>query len=291
MRRHRPSGQHTRGKTAENRLRQIDVYVALALPHMLRRGEPLCVDLGFGARPWTSLEMADRFARINPEVRILGVEIDPNRVEDALPFAEPPRVDFALGGFDLTATLGGHRARFVRAYNVLRQYDEREVDAALGHIAEALEPGGVLVEGTSNPTGAMVAFDVWRKPQVAAGPPVIGSAQTSDLVARVRVSHGLEHVALVFGTNFRELHEPADYQTILPKRLIHRMLDTEPARFFADWRISAGIARGSVAHGGRREQWAVTAETLRERFGWHVDPRRRLLARGFLVLGSDLAGL
>ena len=269
--RHRPSGQHTRGKTAENRLRQVDVYVALALADTLRSGEPLVVDLGFGARPWTALEMADRLARVNPRVRVLGVEIDPDRVEDAMPFADPPRVDFAVGGFNLTAVLGGRRARLVRAYNVLRQYDEREVAEALMRTAEALEPGGVLLEGTSNPTGAMVAFDVWRK---------VGGGSSAG--------PRLEHLALVFGTNFREARDPADYQTILPKRLIHRMLDDEPARFFADWRRASEIARGVARHASRREQWAVAAETLRERFGWPIDVRRRLLARGFMSLGMRL---
>jgi hypothetical protein len=271
--RHRPAGQPTRGKTAENRLRQVDVYTAVALAHVLRGGEPLVVDLGFGARPWTALEMADRFAQVNPAVRVLGVEIDPDRVADALPFADPPRVGFAVGGFNLARVLGGQRARVVRAYNVLRQYEEADVPGAMALIAEALEPGGILIEGTSNPSGAMVAFDVWRKPATMAPGNDAGS---------------LEHVALVFGTNFRADHEPGDYQTILPKRLIHRMLEPKPARLFADWRVAAEIARGATAGGGRRERWGTAAETLRARFGWPIDPRPRLLARGFLTLNSGL---
>jgi hypothetical protein len=159
----------------------------------------------------------------------------------------------------------------VRAYNVLRQYEENAALPALTQTAEALDPGGLLIEGTCNPTGAMVAFDVWRREPDATGGPV----------------PGLAHVALVFGTNLRESHEPADYQTILPKRLIHRMLDPEPARFFADWRRATDIARAGAAHAGRREQWAQAAEQLRER-GWPVDVRRRLLARGFLALGATL---
>jgi SAM-dependent methyltransferase len=290
-RRHRPTGQHTRGKTAENRLRQVDVYVALALADTLRAGEPLAVDLGFGARPWTALEMAERLARVNPRVRVLGVEIDPERVADARPFADPPRVDFVLGGFNLERVIGDGTARLIRAYNVLRQYDEADVDAAIAQIAQALEPGGVLIEGTSNPTGAMVAFDVWRKPTAAGGACGRAGGSASGGSAAAVASHGLAHVALVFGTNFREVHQPADYQTILPKRLIHRMLDAEPQRFFAEWRVASDIGRSSGAMpGGRREQWARTAEVLRERFGWPVDQRRRLLARGFMALGTQLDG-
>lgn len=269
--RQRPSGQPTRGKTALNRLRQVDVFVALGLSGVLTGGAPLAVDVGYGAQPWTTLEMAQRWRRTNPELRVIGLEIDPERVAAALPHADPPRTTFARGGFNLAAALGSEKARVVRCYNVLRQYDESDVDDALSQMGAVLEPGGVIVEGTSNPTGGMVAFDVWRKPVTGA---------TSH-------AHGLEHVALVFGTNFRAPLGPADFQTILPKRLIHRMLDEKPARFFADWRL-ASTAALEHRHNGRRRQWATAASALRERFGHPIDPRRRLAERGFLVLRSDL---
>jgi hypothetical protein len=269
--RHRPLGQHTRGKTAENRLRQVDVFVALALGDVLRAGAPLVIDLGFGARPWTALEMAERLRHLNPRLRLLGVEIDAGRVAEAQALAIPPRVEFALGGFDLARVAGPAAARLVRAMNVLRQYDESAVQAALIQTAKAIEPGGVLVEGTSTPTGAMVVFDVWRR-----------DPEAEPL--------GLTHEALVFASNFRGPHAPADYQTILPKRLIHRMPDPEPARFFADWTRAAEIARGAAARGGVRERWVLVARELRERFGWPIDPRERLIERGYLVLRADLRG-
>lgn len=267
-RRPRPSGQPTRGKTALNRLRQVDVYVALAMPGVLRGDPPLVVDLGFGAEAWTTLEMAERWRRIEPSLHVLGVEIDPERVANALPFAEPPATDFALGGFNLADVLGLRQARVVRCYNVLRQYDETEVADALQQIARAVEPGGVLIEGTSNPTGAMVAFDVWRR-------------------AEDDAEEILSHEALVFGTNFREMHGPVDFQTILPKRLIHRMMDAEPRRFFDDWRKATAMTR-SLGQTGKRENWVDSSELLRERFGWPIDRRKRLAERGYLVLANDL---
>lgn len=262
----RPQGQHTRGKTATNRLRQVDVYVALAMPEALRGASSLAVDLGFGAAAWTTLEMAERWRRIEPSLRALGVEIDPERVSAAQPFADPPATGFALGGFNLTAVLGTEKARIVRCYNVLRQYDESEVGSALATIAAAVEPGGVIIEGTSNPTGAMVAFDVWRL-----------------------VGGGLAHEALVFGTNFSHDFEPRDFQTILPKRLIHRMLDDEPARFFDDWRQARAMARGHGA-GASKRAWVTTAELLRSQYGWPIDPRRRMAERGYLVVRETLGG-
>lgn len=266
----RPIGQHTRGKTATNRLRQVDVFTVLALADALAGPSPLAVDVGFGAQAWTTLEMAERWRRAQPGLRVLGIEIDPERVDAAQRFADPPATRFALGGFNVTAATAGEPARVIRCYNVLRQYDEDAVADALAQMAAALEPGGVLIEGTSNPTGGMVAFDVWR----AAGGDGPG---------------GLSHAMLVFGTNFAEDLEPRDFQTILPKRLIHRMLDVEPARFFGDWERAAAIARGTGA-ASPKQRWAETAAILRERFGWPVDPRPRLSERGYLVLGCDLRG-
>src|SRR5258708_36377831 len=54
-RRTRPLGQATRGKTALNRLRQVDDYVELVLSHCLISGVPLVVDIGFGVDAWTTL--------------------------------------------------------------------------------------------------------------------------------------------------------------------------------------------------------------------------------------------
>jgi hypothetical protein len=273
-RRARSAGQPTRGKTALNRLRQIDAYVALALPGILAGGSPLVIDLGFGAQPWTTLEMRERWLRFNPRLRVLGVEIDPARVAAAGPYADPPAVDFRLGGFNLSDILdmpGGKRARLIRCYNVLRQYDETAVRPALDMMAAALEPGGILIEGTSNPTGRIVAFDVYRQSGKA-----------------------LEHQALVFGTNFRGSVEPVDFQTILPMRLIHRMLDPELSAFFQAWRraytLSRGIADCGAANSraARRAQWVAAARLLQSRVDFPVDTRSGLLRRGYVTLRDPL---
>src|SRR5262245_34311453 len=99
-RRTKALGQATRGKTALNRLRQVDTYVALAYPGTLRGGTPLVIDVGFGAYPWTTLEMRERWLNINRDLHVLGVEIDPERVEAAQPYANAPAVAFKLGGFN-----------------------------------------------------------------------------------------------------------------------------------------------------------------------------------------------
>src|SRR5262245_33439401 len=106
----KPEGQPTRGKTASNRLRRVDNFILLYDPGLLKRTDgdfarALFVDLGYGFDPRTTLESAERFRRANPELRILGVEIDKERVEAALPHADN-KTFFRLGGFNLPLQKG-----------------------------------------------------------------------------------------------------------------------------------------------------------------------------------------
>jgi hypothetical protein len=254
----------TRGKTALNRLRQVDTYIALAWSQCLTSGAPLVVDVGYGAQAWTALEMYARWLPLNPRLRLLGVEIEAERVAAALPYAQPPRIDFRLGGFNVADLIGAGQAQLIRAYNVLRQYDESQVAPALAVLSAALAVGGLLIEGTSNPSGRMVVFDVYRK----------------------MPDQTLQHQALVFGTNFREALTPVDFQTILPKRLIHHAHDPRPRAFFAAWERAQQLARGAGQR-GNRQQWLYAVRGLGQ-YGYALDVRPRIVRRGYLVLRDPL---
>ena len=82
------------------------------------------MDLGYGFDARTTLESAARFRRISPDLPILGVEIEKERVEAALPYADE-KTFFRLGGFNLPLIEGEH-VRLIRAFNVLRQYEEKD---------------------------------------------------------------------------------------------------------------------------------------------------------------------
>ena len=69
----------------------------------------------------------NRLRRFNSRLRVLGVAIDPDRVRDAEPFAEPG-LEFRRGGFSLPLA-GNETVSVVCAFNVLRQYAESEVAA------------------------------------------------------------------------------------------------------------------------------------------------------------------
>src|SRR6476660_9399134 len=77
-----PVGQVTRGTTGTNRLRRVDRWIARH-PALRRAADPLVVDLGYGASGVTTLELHARLARARPDVEVIGLEIDPARVDRA----------------------------------------------------------------------------------------------------------------------------------------------------------------------------------------------------------------
>ena len=256
-------GQPTRGKTASNRLRRVDNFILLYEPSLLTRtdgrfADSLFVDLGYGFDPRTTLESASRFRKLNPDLKILGVEIDKERVEAALPFADD-KTYFRLGGFNLPLQ-PGERVGLIRAFNVLRQYEESEFMPAYERLAEFVLPGGLMIEGTSTPFG-----NVWA----------------ANLARRVEPGKW-KFEALVFSTNFHSGFDVEEFQTILPKNYIHRMTGGEPIQdFFAAWKRSASETASAKTFG--LKQWfAASVESLVKK-GFDIDLHKKRLGRGYLI--------
>lgn len=260
----KPEGHPTRGKTASNRLRRVDNFLLQYDPSLLARTDglfaaSLFVDLGYGAEARTTLESARRFRAVNPSLRILGVEIDPQRVAAALPFADE-RTFFRLGGFNLPL-LPGETVRLIRAFNVLRQYEEEDVLPAYARLAERVLPGGLMIEGTSTSFGQLWAANLVRKTETGAW----------------------SREALVFSTNFRLGFEVAEFQTILPKNFIHRVVPGEPIHdFFEAWKRAAAETAAAKTYGLR--QWFIAAAERVAAKGWRVRLQKKWLAKGYLIL-------
>jgi hypothetical protein len=258
----RPLGQPTRGKTAPNRLRKTDIFLAVAYTEWVRHMPGLYVDLGYGAYPITSLETRQRLGRLNPRLQVLGVEIDPARVAAAEPYSRPG-LAFRLGGFNLPL-LPGETVGVIRAFNVLRQYDEAAVDEALRALGAALTPGGLLLEGTSDPLGRLLAFNLYQKQPAGA----------------------LERTALVLAPSLQAGFLPRQLRPVLPKNFIHH---AEPGgridRFFAAWHAAWQHARSGA--NSQRQVFALAALRLAGAYGYRLDRRLALLRRGFLVLAPE----
>ena len=277
----KPQGQPTRGKTASNRLRRVDNFILLYEPSLLTRTDglftdALFVDLGYGFDARTTLESASRFRRLNPDLKILGVEIDKERVDAALPFADK-KTFFRLGGFNLPLK-PGERVRLIRAFNVLRQYEEKDFAPAYERLADYVLPGGLMIEGTSNPFGSIWCANLARKVKESGSSlPVFPSIQE-----QAAGLHSWRFDALVFSTNFRLGFDVEEFQTILPKNLIHHMVRGEPIfDYFEAWKAAAAETSAMKTYGAR--QWFIAAaERMAER-GYALATQRKWLARGFLI--------
>ncbi|MGB0387116.1 MAG: hypothetical protein ACPGWR_20050 [Ardenticatenaceae bacterium] len=267
----KPQGQATRGKTARNRLRRVDNFLLRYDGGLLRRQDgayrrALFVDLGYGAEPITTLESAARLRRVNPDLPILGIEIDPERVAAAQAYADE-RTFFRLGGFNLPLQRWPdgtpERVRLIRAFNVLRQYDESAVADAYARLASYVLPGGLLIEGTSDPFGRLWVANLLRK-----------TAHDADK------SWHLE--ALIFSTNFRTGFDPSHFQAILPKNYIHRVVPGEPIYdFFHAWKQTTSQTR-PLQVWGLRQWFAASAQQLAAR-GYPINTHRKWLTKGWLI--------
>jgi hypothetical protein len=271
MRPVRPPDRPTRGKTAPNRLRRVDHLIAGWDPGLLRRTDgPFAsapvVDLGYGATPVTTLELARRLRRIAPGLPVAGVENDRERVRVAAA-AGGDGIRFVHGGFELGSAAP---ARLIRAFNVLRQYDEVDVAPAYRAMAGAVLPGGLIVEGTSDPTGRVWTAFVVRR------------ADAADAANAPGLPPAVELEAIVFGTNFRGGLDAASFQAVLPKRLIHRMVDGEAAHeFMRAWAVRRRDAAASDTW-GPRYAFGQLALALRAA-GHEIDRPEANARRGWIV--------
>jgi hypothetical protein len=149
----------TRGKTRPGRLRLLDPYVAAQHGGVCGRyfGDEVAVDavdVGIGARPDTTIALHRALRSVDPAVRTYGLDVDAERVA-ALDAAGEEGVEGVVGGFEarFDAPIGT-----VRAANVLRQYALDRVSPALAAMGRWLEPGGLLVEGSTDKTGGRGVF-------------------------------------------------------------------------------------------------------------------------------------
>ncbi len=236
----RPVGTITRGTTNPNRLRRVDRWLSGPQGWRLRRpvSAPVVVDLGYGASPVTAVELHARLRRVRADTEVVGIEIDPARVQAARPL-EREGLTFLVGGFEVPLP-GGAEPTVVRAFNVLRQYDEGEVAGAWATVRQRLAPGGLLVDGTCDELGRR---STWVAVE-ADGP--------RSLSLSLRLSG---------------LQRPSDVAERLPKALIHRNVPGERIHAFLTALDGAWARQAPHASYGARQRFLATAAAVRGE-GW-----------------------
>lgn len=123
---------------------------------------PTIVELGFGASSITAQAWFTRMRARLPEVRCVGVEVDPVRVAQAQRESAMPGVTWKQGGFDFEPPVRAHGVDMVRALNVLRQYAADDAPAAHALMAQHLNEGGLLIEGSCDRQGHRCVVHIQR---------------------------------------------------------------------------------------------------------------------------------
>lgn len=243
-------GVPTRGTTNANRLRRADRWLVNS-PRVRAALEsaaaPVIVDLGYGRLPVTTLELAARLRAVRPDVRVVGLEIDPQRV-----VPEVDGVEFRVGGFELA----GLHPILVRAFNVLRQYPEDAVDAAWAQMQARLAPGGLIIDGTCDELGRRCCWVLLDQD----GP-----------------------VSLTLACDPRHIDRPSDLAERLPKVLIHHNVPGQPIHALLSSADRAWAASAGHSVFGPRDRWRAMLTELRSA-GVPIDPQRRTLRDAVLTV-------
>lgn len=249
----KPIGSVTRGTTNPNRLRRIDRYIA-ALPQ-LKTPKPVVVDLGFGASPITAVELRARLLKVNPAVHVVGIEIERERVERGLAIAEPG-LDFTHGGFETPLPNGLTEATIIRAFNVLRQYEESEVAAAWALMQSRLSEDGLLIEGTCDEIGRLSSWITLSK-----------------------------EAPIWFTVSLRlnGLETPSKVAERLPKALIHHNVPGERIHDWLQALDKAWARHAPLSTFGPIQRWLAVCEELVAE-GWPIKVDRKRWRLGELTL-------
>lgn len=237
-------GLPTRGTTNPNRLRRVDRWIVGTHSALLRSvPSPVVVDLGYGSSPVTTVEFAARLRAAVPGVRVVGLELDQERVDAAKPAADPPYLEFRRGGFELAGT----KPLLLRAFNVLRQYTEDDAAKAWNTMLGRIATGGLLIEGTCDEIGRRCCWVTLS----AAGP------QTFTLACKPS-----------------DIEQPSDLAERLPKSLIHHNVPGHPVHTLLTAMDAHWAAAAPLSPYGPRARWVDTVRRLAA--DWPVlDTRRR----------------
>ena len=238
----RPLGHATRGTTNPNRMRRVDRWMTGPQGWRLRPAvtgaPPIAVDLGYGASPATAVEFFERVRAVSPQAMVFGIEIEPERVARGTAL-DIDGLEFRLGGFEIPVS---SPVTVIRAFNVLRQYDEADVAGIWDTMCSRLTENGVLIEGTCDEIG-----------------------RRSSWVAVTREGPQSLSISLRFGA----FTLPSDVAERLPKALIHRNIEGERIHDFLRAADAAWLAAAPLASFGNKQRFVAMCRTLRAT-GWPI---------------------
>lgn len=245
----KPVGAITRGTTNPNRLRRVDRYLT-QFGFLRTTPSPLAVDLGYGRTPVTAVELLARLKKIAPNIRVLGIEIDPTRVAESKEL-EHDRLRFIHGGFEAPIPeVFSDRVDVdvIRALNVLRQYSESEVLDAWSLMQSRLSEQGVIVEGTCDEIGRIASWVTLSK---------------------------TEPISFTISLRLQGLDRPGKVAERLPKILIHKNVPGNKIHQYLSDLDRAWDTAASYSAFGSAQRFVQTAKAMAVA-GWPIEiqPKR-----------------
>lgn len=197
MRRRRQT--HKRGRTRPRRMALIDALFEDGQFELPTEG--IAVDLGYGDAPTTCVEWAAALKPHFPQLSVIGVEVEPARVEAARTLCHD--LEFREGDFELRCC--PETVSAIRCMNVLRGYGLDEALAARDLMLSRLTPRGLLIEGTSDTEGHLLGAHFWRA--TGDGPGV--------------------YEGLLLATDFTRGFAPRMFRDVLPRDLRRHVIPGE----------------------------------------------------------------
>lgn len=238
----RARSRATRGRTRPGRLARLDAWLVDQERWLLGRTDgpwahAVAVDVGLGSDPVTSVQAAVAWRTCHPGLPVIAVDVDVHRVAHAATVAGDV-LDVRRGGFDLPLQ-PDEPARLVRAMNLLRPYRARAVPDAHRRLATALLPGGLLIDGTSDTDGHLLAAHLLR-----------------------RTDAGLHREGLLLSTDLTRGFAPIAFRDVLPRDLRRRVVPGEAIhQLIADWTAAWTTVRDAGAR-TPVEAWRASTAAL-----------------------------
>jgi len=181
-------------------------------------------------------------------------------VERGIPF-QTKNLLFGLGGFEvpIPEPLSHRQVSVIRAMNVLRQYDESEVQAAWQLMQSRLTDTGLIVEGTSDELGRVASWVTLTKDKA---------------------------ITFTIALKLNEVDKPSKVAERLPKVLIHHNIEGEPINRLLRELDTAWLKNSGLSTFSPAQRWIATCKELKAA-GWPVRDTQKRWSLGELTIDYE----
>ncbi|OQX86681.1 MAG: hypothetical protein B6D55_05505, partial [Candidatus Omnitrophica bacterium 4484_70.2] len=226
----------------------------------ISKGKKIIIDVGIGGRGApTTFDMYRILSKLNPDLKIIGIDYNPDNVKLAQEKAQKEgikNISFIKVGFNFR--LGKNKkADIITCFNVLMDYKRDERLTAIKELGRRLKNKGVLLEGRSDDIGKYISFIIYQ-------------LENKVLIRK----------QIIFCVNLKSLTNPQLFRRVLPAEFIGDELNWGINSFIEEWEYST--YRFMYLNNPEQILKSVAEELRRKNY--NVIPDSKLLKRGYVVL-------